>query len=759
MRQLVTVGNPNCGKTTLFNALTGCNQKVGNWSGVTVEKVSGHFSVAGETFELVDLPGIYSLDSASSNGSVDEQVAFQYVMNHQPELVLNVVDATSLERSLYLTVQLLELGLPVVLVINKMDAAARQRLMIDEKYLSESLGCPVFSVCANEPAQVRRLKEKLAALPAGVGSELRLNYGSQLAGAQRALVPLVAEQAGHLVAETLALKALEGEPLVLDRLSPTQREQVTQERQQLLPALDLDLQLADVRYSFIYQLGQEVQSHSGKLSANLTERLDKLMLHPVLGIPLFLAMMYLLFMFAINVGSAFIDFFDIAVGALLVDGLGLLLTDIGLPEWLVSVVSGGIGGGIQTVATFVPVIFFLYLGLSLLESSGYLARAAFVIDGVMQRLGLPGKAFVPLLIGFGCNVPAIMAARTMETERERKLVASMAPFMSCGARLPVYALFAAAFFPDNSQNLVFALYLIGAALAMGTGLLLRHTLLPGHSDSLLLELPEYEWPTLRNLLLKAWLKMKSFVFGAGKTIVLVVAVLHVLNSLGTDGRFGNENSERSLLSQASKAVTPIFAPIGIQEDNWPATVGLLTGVFAKEAVVGTLNSLYGDDAVEDAASFSLSQQLLEAVNSIPQNLLDINLTDPLGLAVEDASDLSQAAESQAVSLSTFTNMQLQFDGQLGAFAYLLFVLSYIPCAAALGALVREFGRGWAVFVSLWTTSVAYLIATLVYQLGRFAAHPQQSLAYLLTSVVLLVVAVSLLKRQGRRQTQTLQVAL
>jgi len=757
MRQLVTVGNPNCGKTTLFNALTGRNQKVGNWSGVTVDKVSGQFSVAGETFELVDLPGIYSLDSGSSNGSVDEQIAFQYVMRHQPELVLNVVDATSLERNLYLTVQLLELGLPVVLVINKMDAAARQRLVIDETRLSQRLGCPVFSLCANEPAQVRRLKEQLAALQGGSAGELRLDYGAQLTEAQRQLAPLISEPAGHLVAETVAIKALEGDPLVLERLSGSQRDQVEQQRLQLAAVLDLDLQLADVRYSFIYQLGQEVQRHSGKLSANLTERLDKMMLHPLLGIPLFMAMMYLLFMFAINFGSAFIDFFDIAAGALLVDGLGLLLTDLGLPEWLVSVVAGGIGGGIQTVATFIPVIFFLYLGLSLLEGSGYLARAAFVIDGVMQRLGLPGKAFVPLLIGFGCNVPAIMAARTMETERERKLVASMAPFMSCGARLPVYALFAAAFFPDSSQNLVFALYLIGVALAMGTGLLLRHTLLPGHSDSLLLELPEYELPTLRNLLLKAWLKMKSFVFGAGKTIVLVVAVLHVLNSLGTDGGFGNENSDRSLLSQASKAVTPIFAPIGIREDNWPATVGLLTGVFAKEAVVGTLNSLYGDDAAEDAGSFSLAEQLLEAVNSIPQNLLDIDLTDPLGLAVDEATDLNQAAEAQAVSMSTFTNMQQQFDGKLGAFAYLLFVLSYTPCAAALGALVREFGRGWTLFVTAWTTSVAYLSATLVYQLGRFAEHPQQSLAYLLTCVVVLGVGVMMLKRRGRRQM--LQVAL
>ena len=304
------------------------------------------------------------------------------------------------------------------------------------------------------------------------------------------------------------------------------------EQQKKALAVDIDLQIADTRYTFIYQLSQQAVRTEGHLGRTITEKIDAFVMHRVTGIPFFLLVMYLMFMFSINIGSAFIDFFDIAAGAIFVDGSAQLLAALSAPEWLINVLAFGVGNGIQTVMTFIPVIACLYLFLAILESSGYLARAAFVIDRAMQYLGLPGKSFVPMIVGFGCTVPAVMAARTLEKERERLLTVVMSPFMSCGARLPVYALFASAFFPENGQNIVFLLYLIGIAVAVLTGFVLSRTLLPGKSENLFLELPDYELPTLKNTVIKTWHKLKGFVFGAGQTIVLVVTLLNVINSVG-----------------------------------------------------------------------------------------------------------------------------------------------------------------------------------------------------------------------------------
>jgi len=437
-----------------------------------------------------------------------------------------------------------------------------------------------------------------------------------------------------------------------------------------------------------------------------------------------------MFMFAIKVGSAFIDFFDILGGALFVDGVHHLLGLISAPDWLGAVLADGIGAGLQTVATFIPVVGCLFLFLAMLESSGYLARAAFVVDALMRRLGLPGKAFVPMLMGFGCTVPAVMATRTLGSERERLMTSAMAPFMSCGARLPVYALFAVAFFPESGQNLVFGLYLFGILVAVLTGLFLRSTLLPGKSDAMVMEMPDYEWPRPVDVGIRTWQKLKGFIFGAGKTIVLMVAVLSVLNSLGTDGSFGNQDQERSVLSQLSQSVTPVLHPIGVRDDNWQATVGILTGIFAKEAVVATLNSLYAGSAGDgEESEYSLLGSLQEALATIPANLADIDPTDPMGIKVGDLADRQAAAEAQEVDTSTYGNMQTHFDGVAGAFAYLLFVLLYMPCAAAMGALVRETGRQWALFTAAWCNYVAFLCATVFYQLATYAAHPTQSLMW------------------------------
>ncbi|MGL4207209.1 MAG: Fe(2+) transporter permease subunit FeoB [Aeromonadaceae bacterium] len=723
---LMTVGNPNSGKTSLFNALTGANQQVGNWSGVTVDKKSGHFVQGEDEYQLMDLPGIYALESRDS--SIDEQIAFRYAMTHKPDLVINVIDATSLERSLLLTLQLRELGLPLLVVLNKYDVMQKRRQSIDTHGLAKVLGCPVVALSAYDRKAIQGLKEQLPLLMAQTSREaLTLDYGEVIEAAIAQLQPRIHH--AHLAARGCAIRLLEGDPVLDEALQLADEPEIGALVQRTQAQVDMDLSLADVRYGFIHEQARPCVHQHGKLSLKGSERLDNLLLNRWLGIPIFLGVMYLMFLFAINVGSAFIDFFDVLAGALFVDGPRHWLGQWGAPEWLRSVVADGIGSGMQTVATFIPVVGFLYLFLAVLEASGYLARAAFVVDRAMRKLGLPGKAFVPMLMGFGCSVPAFMSARTLNAERERLITMSMAPFMSCGARLPVYALFAVAFFPQSGQNVVFLLYLIGIAVAVLTGLVLRKTLLPGSSESMVMEMPDYELPRPSYVLIKTWHKLRSFVLGAGKTIVLMVAVLNLFNTLGSDGSFGNENTDKSLLSQAAAWVTPVLSPLGVREDNWQATVGIATGIFAKEAVVGTLNSLYQSATDEEESPFSLTASFLEALETIPANLAAINPWDPAGLELGDLQDKQAMAEEQGVELSTFANMQSHFDGQIGAFAYLLFILLYMPCAAAMGALVREAGRNWAIFTAMWCNLMAFMIAILYYQLATFSAHPAQSVAW------------------------------
>ncbi|ATL92965.1 Fe(2+) transporter permease subunit FeoB [Aeromonas sobria] len=734
---LVTVGNPNSGKTSLFNALTGARQQVGNWSGVTVDKKMGEFSAGEHHFKLMDLPGIYSL--ASQDGSLDEQIASRFAQSQQPDLLLNVIDAANLERSLYLTLQLRELGLPMVVVLNKLDILHKRRIVIDEEMLGKSLGCPVVALSAHNSKQVAAFKQQIQQFIGQPQAALQLDYGHDLEKDLAELETLLAPH--HLTSRGRALRLLEEDAVMQETLLPGQHAAASNVVTRAHQGQDIDLQLADIRYGHIHLWASQASQQKGKLTVAQSEWLDRLLLNRWIGIPFFLFVMYLMFMFAIKVGSAFIDFFDIMGGALFVDGVHHLLGLINAPEWLGAIVADGFGVGLQTVATFIPVIGCLYLFLAVLESSGYLARAAFVVDALMRRLGLPGKAFVPMLMGFGCTVPSVMATRTLNSERERLMTSAMAPFMSCGARLPVYALFAVAFFPESGQNLVFGLYLIGIVVAVLTGLLLRSTLLPGKSDSMLMEMPDYEWPRPVNVGIKTWQKLKSFVFGAGKTIVLVVAVLSVLNSLGTDGSFGHQDQESSVLSKVSQMVTPVLHPIGVRDDNWQATVGIVTGIFAKEAVVGTLNSLYaGKSGDEEASEFSLVASFHEAIEAVATNLAEINPSDPMGLAVGELDDQQAAADAQEVDVSTYGNMQTHFDGAAGAFAYLLFVLLYMPCAAAMGALVRETGRQWALFTAAWCNYMAFMCATVFYQVATFAAHPEQSLFWIVSyglSLVLL----------------------
>ena len=748
---ILTVGNPNSGKTTLFNGLTGAKQQVGNWAGVTVEKKTGRYQHNGDDFALTDLPGIYNLDSANDANSLDEAIASRAILTTPADVIINVVDASSLERSLYMTLQLRELGRPMVVVLNKMDVLKRQRQVLDIKALEKALGCPVLALSANNMERIAEFKSKLhKMLTQGVVvKDFKLDYGQDFEQAVSQLESLF-QNKDKLEPRAQGIRVLENDTLVINTLSDEDKITACGLRANLINTVDPDIQVADVRYTFLHQLCQKVRRQEGRLSNSFSNKIDSILLNRFVGIPFFFLVMYTMFMFAINIGSAFIDFFDISFGALLVDG-GHYLLDDHLPVWLVTVIADGIGGGIQTVATFIPVIACLYLFLAMLESSGYMARAAFVLDKVMQKVGLPGKAFVPLVLGFGCNVPAIMATRTLEQERERKLAAAMAPFMSCGARLPVYALFAAAFFPENGQNVVFALYLLGIAAAVLTGIILRATVYPGSSDSFIMEMPNYEFPTIRNVIIKTWQKLKRFVFGAGKTIVVVVAILSFFNSLGTDGSFGNEDTSKSVLSKAAQVVTPVLEPIGVKADNWPATVGIITGIFAKEAVVGTLNSLYAPATDDSGEEYNLVASLQEAVQSIGDNLADLSFSDPLGIEVGDLGDKQAAAEEQGVDESVFGNIQANFVSGAAAMSYLIFILLYTPCAAAMGAYVREFGQKFAWFIAGWTMLMAYSFATWFYQIAHFVDHPAASAFWIVFFILINSGLFLLLKREGKKQ--------
>jgi ferrous iron transport protein B len=733
------IGNPNCGKTSLFNGLTGANQRVGNWPGVTVERREGRYRHAGAVVTVVDLPGIYGLD-ADGAGALDAHVAHEYLLSGAPDTVLNVVDAANLERNLYLTAQLLELGLPVVVALTMNDVARSRRRPVDVDALAARLGCPVVPV---NPRRARGIPAVRAALadPPGPGARGPVYP----AAVERALTRLEDGGAGAR-GRALALLAADG-----GAGGPGLGDLVASERRDAERALgeDLDIVLADRRFGFAREVVAACTSRTGVLRPSLTDRIDRVVLNRWLGIPVFLAVMYLLFLLTIDLGGAFIDLFDILAGALFVELPAAALEAVGAPQALL-VLAEGAGTGLQTVATFIPIVGALFLFLSALEDSGYLARAAFVMDRALRAIGLPGRSVVPLLLGFGCNVPAVMATRTLEGRRDRVMTVMMAPFMSCGARLPVYALFAVVFFPAAGQNLVFGLYLAGMAAAVFTALVLRATLLRGRPTPFVLELPPYHLPAPRTLLLHSWERLRGFVVGAGRIIVPMVVVLTALGSIpaGTQG-----GEQRTVLDQMSRAITPAFAPMGIEEQNWPATVGIVTGIFAKEALVGTLDSLYGSLADGEEEPFSIGARADAALATVGANLAALpgKLTDPLGLSITASESRAAAAAEQGVGAGTFAEIERRFDGAAGALAFLLFVLLYMPCAAATGAVFRETGTGWTLFAVLWTTGLAFLVATIAYQGLTFARHPESSAAWILGLLAGLAAVVAALRIAGARR--------
>ncbi|MBP7637791.1 MAG: ferrous iron transport protein B [Kiritimatiellae bacterium] len=711
---VVLVGNPNTGKTTLFNLLTGARERTGNWTGVTVESAHAGFTLDGRAYRIADLPGIYSF----SPDTEDERVARDYLIRNRPSAVINIVDASNLERSLYLTSQLLDMRVPLVVALNQVDVAERHGVKVDAQHLAQHLGCPVVPMVASRGEGLAALRAAVAdvasahRLPAA-----RVVYGEAEPSVRRLQVCLIvaADDAG-VDSRWLAIKLLEGDPFARALTSGLFDTIVSEENVRLARHTGQrpETVVMDARLGFIRGLARDVVSRRGEMRRRFSDAADRVLLSRPVGIPAFLGVMFAVFWLTVRLTQPLVDFFDSVCGALLVSQTRVWLTALNAPDLLIALLADGVGAGLTTVATFMPPICMIFLCLTLLEESGYMARAAFIMDRFLNGIGLPGKAFIPLLVGFGCTVPALMATRTLEQRRARVLTMLIAPFMSCGARMPVYAIFAMAFFERSGNLVIFALYLTGGLLAILSGLVLHRTLLKGEAAAFVMELPPYHVPALRGCLEHVWANLKSFLTRAGQVIV-VIALLLSLGNAALDRASGDAERAAGWRASAAQAMTLALRPMGVSEQNWPAAAGLLTGLMAKEAIVGTLEVLYAhvDDASDDVP-FSFGKTLTDAGRQ---------LAAAYRFGAAAAAGRAEQEEGAMRGGGLLDAMRRHFGSRAAAFAYLLFVLIYSPCVAALIVLAREAGWRWMLFAVSYQTLLAWMVATVFNQLATCAEAP------------------------------------
>jgi ferrous iron transport protein B len=717
---IVLIGNPNCGKTSLFNALTGEKQRVGNWSGVTVEKKTGDLFLDGLHCAITDLPGIYSLTCVEDQSSQDERIAAIEIAFGKADLIINVIDSCHLERHLYLTSQLLELGTPVLIALNMVDVATKSGISVDQTALGNLLHCPVIPIQAHRNLGIEQLKKALLnrRKPVAISLKIPQEIYQNLTTLESTFFQGGIEKK---LAKYLAYRAIEGDTVLKTQLSfPIIQPPMDR---------DTDILMADARYQAIHEMAARTVERKQIKGEFLTTKLDNFLLHRYWSIPIFFFVMYVMFLFAINIGGAFQDVFDQSSDIIFVKGTAVLLTAFHSPDWLIALLAQGVGKGLNTTLTFIPVLASMYFFLSFLEATGYMARAAFIVDRLMRHLGLPGKSFVPMIVGFGCNVPAIMGARILESDKDRVLTILMSPFMSCSARLAIYTVFVSAFFPTGGQNIVFSLYLIGILMAVLTGLFLRKTYFHGQISPLIMELPPYHLPTLKRLCHDTYSRLRHFIFRAGKIIIPICILLGFLNAMTIHGiNHGLEASSNSLLSWIGHLLTPIFYPMGITAENWPATVGLLTGMLAKEVVIGSLNSLYSQvghltPIVSAYHSFDLWGGLYQALRSIPENFSQLGhaIVNPIGASVPN----------QELGKPVYGIIYQFFGSKIAAYAYLVFILLYIPCISTMAAIKQEASSKWMWFSIGWSLFVAYGMAVMFYQIGTLLIHPLESILWLL----------------------------
>ena len=584
-------GNPNVGKTTLFNNLTGLNQHVGNWPGKTVEKAEGHYNYNNNRVDVIDLPGNYAL----SAHSIEEIVSRDFIVDEDSDVIVNIIDASNLERNLYLTVQMMELGANLVVALNMNKFAQDKGYTIDAKKLSDLLGVPVVEIEANSKIgkdQLLKTIEEAAKNP--VNTVNRLSYGPELFDHLNELQTAIEEDKNlsDVPSRWIAIKLLEDDEIILDRIEDSSKrnnilnttEKVKKHFKDIYNESSEEV-IANARYAYIEGLLKEVLTKPATEKKTLTDKIDSIVTNRLLGFPIFLIIMYLMFQITFTVAAPFQDMIDEGFG-ILGEMVAAALGDGMLTSFIVDGIIGGVGG----VLVFLPQIILLFLIISFLEDSGYLARAAFVMDKVMHSLvGLHGKAFIPMILGFGCGIPGIMATRTMENEKDRLITMLIVPFMSCTARMPVYLLLVGAFFAAADQtNVIFSLYVLGIVVAIIVAFILRKTLFDDMDAPFVMELPDYKLPTLRGILMHTAEKSWGFVRKAGTIILAAAIIVWILSSFPAGVEYG---SQESAIGMIGTAVAPVFAPLGF--GSWQPAVALIFGLVAKEVVVGTFSSLFG----------------------------------------------------------------------------------------------------------------------------------------------------------------------
>lgn len=681
--RVVMVGNPNTGKTTLINALAGSSLKVGNWPGTTVDRLEAELNLPEGKVRLVDLPGTYGLYPTTP----EEALAVRELLEHPPEAVVNVVDAGNLERNLHLTLELAEMGLPMVVALNLMDEAEAKGYTLDPGALERELGVMVVPLVASRG---RGTAELLAALDHARPARRQVEYPGELGRAAEELAKLIE----HPAARWIALALLAGEEVPIDLTEEVQHVAARMRGELERAGIDPYLEIENARYARAHELAQATLL-GAQPRQTLTERVDRWVLHPLLGGPIFLLGMLLAFRFTFLFSTPWVDFIGALQGV-----LAGWIAALPLPPLLASFLADGLVGGVGTVVSFAPLLFFLYVALAFLETSGFLARAAFVADKMMLLAGLPGRAFIPLILGFGCNVPAVYGTRILSSRLDRLRVGLAIPFMSCSARLVVFTLFAAVFFPRQAVWVVFGLYLLGMAVGLITAWALGR--LAGHpSSSGLMELPPYRLPTLRAVLKQAWARTRSFLEGAGGPILLAVLFVWLLLNLPPG------NLEGSLYARVAGWLAPVFAPLGISD--WRLVGALIPGFVAKEVVVGTLAVSYLGS--EPTAALGFLQGMGQILSSFWASLLSTLGAVPalfgLPQLVPPAPDASTALQG-ALRASI---------APAAAAAYMVYVLLYTPCVATVTALKNEFGRFWAALAVAYELVIAWLLAWGVYHLA------------------------------------------
>lgn len=657
--RVALAGNPNVGKTSLFNRLTGSNQHVGNWPGVTVEVMEGARTHNGIRIEIVDLPGTYSL-SAYSN---DERIARDHILKKDPDIVVQVVDATNLERNLFLTLQLLELGAPLMIALNKWDLLLKRGDRIDVRYLSDILKVPIIpTVGLKEECITGLLDSMVVSFKKKRKIPEAIDYGPRTDAKIREISRIL-EGAGEVLGpfpkRWLAIKLIEGD---IDVLELAGRSRLKEELMKVLKDVDseaMELEMTDIRYDLASRLARKVTRYARR-KASLADMLDRVITHRYLGIPIFLVIIWAMFQLTFTVGEPFSLIIDRGFAR-----LGTFMMDNVSPHWLASLLGEGVLGGVGSVLVFLPNIMILFFLISVLEGSGYMSRAAYVMDRLMVKIGLSGKSFIPMVIGFGCNVPAIMATRTIEDRKDRLITILVNPFISCGARLPIYILFTGIFFKGSGGTVVFGLYLLGVLAAIGSAKLFRLTIMKGRPAPLIMELPDYQLPSLKEGLRHTWEKGSMYIRKAGTVILLGSVIMWSLANYSLRLAPVDYGSRSSIAGQLGVLFEPLISPLGF---DWKIGVALIFGFFAKEIVVGALGVLYNTGESEQALTDSISQ-------------------DPV--------------------FTPLTSMGL-----------MVFSLLYVPCIATVGVIKQETGSWiWTVFSILYGTGLAWIAAFIIYQGG------------------------------------------